>query len=184
MSTPPPTPVVPPGPTRACPKCGMAVPANAYVCAYCKKRLRTGPLALGCAAVFALFVVLAVVIGNSTSSGPSAPAPAPPPAEQAPSTNLSSVAAARKKTEDPTWLKTRAGKLWKKHHWSPEVCETIAGRQVQIGMSAEQVREAWGRPEHINTTVTGSTKHEQWVWGMSQYAYFDDGKLVSVQQTH
>lgn len=80
MSAPPPTPVVPPGPTRTCPRCKMAVPAKAHVCAYCKKRLRTGPVALGCAAVFALFVILVVVISNATSSGPSAPAEAPAPA--------------------------------------------------------------------------------------------------------
>jgi hypothetical protein len=71
MSASPPTPVVPPGPTRTCPRCGMAVPAMAYVCAYCKKRLRTGPLALGCAAVFGLFLVLVYVVGNSVSEHPS-----------------------------------------------------------------------------------------------------------------
>jgi hypothetical protein len=171
---------------KTCPKCGMAVPAKAYVCAYCKKRLRTGPVALGCAAVFALFVVLAVVIGNaaSTSGPPAAAGVSDPSTWKGSPTAISAVELARKKTENKDWLKTKAGKLWKKHHWSPELCEAIAGRKVQIGMLAEQVREAWGRPESINTTITGSTRHDQWVWGMYQYAYFDDGVLTSIQQSH
>jgi hypothetical protein len=91
----------------------------------------------------------------------------------------------RPEDQDPAWLKTKAGKIWKKHPtWSKDDCETISKRQVHMGMSDEQVRAAWGRPDHINVTVTGTVRHEQWVWGSSQYAYFDDGVLRSIQQTH
>jgi hypothetical protein len=86
---------------------------------------------------------------------------------------------------DPSWLKTKAGQIWKKHQdWRPGVCETLAAGSVQIGMTADQVRVGWGPPERVNGSLHGISRHEQWVWGSNQHAYFEDGILKSVQRSH
>ena len=67
--------------------------------------------------------------------------------------------------------------------WPAEVIALVLNRQVRIGMTAEQVREAWGPPTSINTTTTRRGTHEQWVYGIGQYLYFEDEVLTSIQQT-
>jgi hypothetical protein len=53
---------------------------------------------------------------------------------------------------------------------------------VRIGMTKQDVLDsAWGRPEHINRTITSSGVHEQWVYGGRNYLYFTDGVLDSIQ---
>lgn len=54
-------------------------------------------------------------------------------------------------------LFTLGGKRIHARHpnWSANVCNTIAKKQINIGMTTEQVAAAWGRPYHINKT-TGS----------------------------
>ncbi len=60
--------------------------------------------------------------------------------------------------------------------------ERIIKRMVWIGMTGEQLRESWGPPEDINTTVTASSKSEQWVYKRSQYVYITNGLVTSWQQ--
>lgn len=54
---------------------------------------------------------------------------------------------------------------------------------VRIGMTTDQVlnKTNWGRPKDINTTINAHGKFEQWVYGLSQYLYFTNGKLASIQ---
>lgn len=52
---------------------------------------------------------------------------------------------------------------------------------VYIGMTKDMAIEAWGKPTKVNTTTTAYGVHEQWVYGNSNYLYFDDGKLTSIQ---
>ena len=54
---------------------------------------------------------------------------------------------------------------------------------ARIGMTAKQVRDTtnWGEPVKVNRTVTAGHVHEQWVYGGSQYLYFDDGRLTAMQ---
>ncbi len=53
---------------------------------------------------------------------------------------------------------------------------------VSIGMTREEaIASSWGKPEHINTTIRASGRHEQWVYGSGNYLYFEDGKLTSIQ---
>ena len=59
--------------------------------------------------------------------------------------------------------------------------ERIIKRMVWIGMTAEQLRESWGPPEDINTTVTALSKREQWVY-KRHYVYIIDGLVTSWQQ--
>lgn len=54
---------------------------------------------------------------------------------------------------------------------------------VKIGMTQSQVlATAWGKPNHINKTVNRYGTWEQWVYDDYQYLYFENGKLVSIDQ--
>ena len=161
----------------------MNVPAKAYVCAYCKRRLRTSPALLGCLGLFGLFVLISVISGIIRTS---APPPTPQTAEErANAAEAEKAAQENAKAAEAAFLKTPAGKIWQKHqNWNRDVCETIAKKQIQIGMTAEQVRASWGRPSKVNSTITARGTHEQWVYDASDdYVYFDDGIMTSVQQS-
>jgi hypothetical protein len=60
----------------------------------------------------------------------------------------------------------------------------LAKPGVSIGMTAQQVREetSWGAPRSVNRTITASGAREQWVYPGPQYLYFEDGRLVTIQQ--
>ena len=47
-------------------------------------------------------------------------------------------------------------------------------------MTKEMVIASWGKPEHINSTVTALVVHEQWIYADS-YLYFDNGILSGWQ---
>ncbi|WP_147803627.1 hypothetical protein [Alkalicoccus halolimnae] len=50
-----------------------------------------------------------------------------------------------------------------------------------IGMSTEQVlNSSWGTPQSRNITETTYGTREQWVYGVGNYLYFDDGVLTSI----
>lgn len=57
--------------------------------------------------------------------------------------------------------------------------------RVMAGMSADQVRIAWGQPTSINRSVSAGSVREQWVYrhgpGNSQYIYLEDGVVTSFQ---
>lgn len=74
-------------------------------------------------------------------------------------------------------------KLIKQKHpdWSNEVCKAVAQRAIIMGMTAQQVHAAIGKPDNINATVTGYGKNEQWVYGQNFYVYLDNGKVTSWQ---
>lgn len=57
------------------------------------------------------------------------------------------------------------------------------GRKVKLGMAPADVRACWGKPNRVNLTITASRRHEQWVYGVGQYLYFDDGIVTAVQQS-
>lgn len=65
------------------------------------------------------------------------------------------------------------------------VQKAIDEQRVFIGMSADDVRRAWGDPTSVNTTTTASGTREQWVyrWGNTkqQYVYLVGGKVSSIQ---
>ena len=53
---------------------------------------------------------------------------------------------------------------------------------VVIGMSKQDVLDSsWGKPQKINRTTTSYGVHEQWVYNGYNYLYFEDDKLVSIQ---
>lgn len=53
---------------------------------------------------------------------------------------------------------------------------------VSIGMSQDEVlMSSWGRPERVNRTTTSRGTREQWVYGGSNYLYFENGRLTAIQ---
>ncbi len=55
-------------------------------------------------------------------------------------------------------------------------------RGVHVGMTQQDVLDSsWGKPEHINRTITARGTREQWVYGLRNYLYFEDGILTAIQ---
>ena len=67
--------------------------------------------------------------------------------------------------------------------WQDEALVQVTCRQVVIGMTAAQVRAAWGAPERINSTETIAGVSEQWQYGSGQYVYLDAGLVTEVQRS-
>jgi len=45
--------------------------------------------------------------------------------------------------------------------WGVRACDAIAQGQIYVGMTAEQVRSAWGKPRAVNPM---SIRREQWIY--------------------
>jgi hypothetical protein len=69
----------------------------------------------------------------------------------------------------------------------PDFQKHIAEHRVMVGMSKEQVLEAWGGPQTINTTFTNEgIRREEWIfedWESAavvkhRYLYFEEGSLI------
>lgn len=55
-------------------------------------------------------------------------------------------------------------------------------RGVRIGMTkSDALASTWGKPRKINTTINAAGTHEQWVYRGSNYLYFANGILTSIQ---
>ena len=52
--------------------------------------------------------------------------------------------------------------------------------KIVIGMTKQQCIDAIGNPTRINRTTTAVTIYEQWVYS-GRYLYFENGKLVTIQ---
>ncbi|MCE7997017.1 MAG: hypothetical protein HEP71_33975 [Roseivirga sp.] len=57
----------------------------------------------------------------------------------------------------------------------------IIEKKVVIGMTKEMCRKAWGSPLDIYKTTLEGLVSEQWVYSLSNYLYFDNGKLTAIQ---
>ena len=51
--------------------------------------------------------------------------------------------------------------------------ELVRLKTIGDGMTAEQVRRAWGEPKRINSIVSGPHSREQWVYGTNNVYLFD-----------
>ena len=65
--------------------------------------------------------------------------------------------------------------------WGRELGTIIAERKVTVRMTQEQVIDAWGKPKDINKTISANRVHEQWVYGLGSYLYFEQGILKTIQ---
>lgn len=67
--------------------------------------------------------------------------------------------------EENAFLKTKAGKIWKKHKdWSREDCARIAKGEIWIGMNIWMVVYMRGKPDSANPSNYGGKTHWQWCW--------------------
>lgn len=71
---------------------------------------------------------------------------------------------------------------------SPEEVQfnnAVSQGRVMVGMSATQVRRAWGTPTKVNASVGSYGRHEQWIYDRggfrSQYVYVQNGVVSGVQ---
>lgn len=67
--------------------------------------------------------------------------------------------------------------------WPGDIQVLVRASKLRLGMTPEQVRMAWGPPQTIHETITVGRTSEQWVYGLGQYLYFEDGRLITIQQT-
>lgn len=65
--------------------------------------------------------------------------------------------------------------------YGKEYGELIIKHKVVIGMTKEMCLDAWGKPEDINRTTNAYGTHEQWVYNLKSYLYFDNGILTTFQ---
>lgn len=65
--------------------------------------------------------------------------------------------------------------------WPARYAEAVVARRVAVGMTAEMVREAWGGPRDINTTITAAGRREQWVYSIGRYVYLANGIVTAIQ---
>jgi hypothetical protein len=73
------------------------------------------------------------------------------------------------------------------HLRDPNFQQHIDSHRVMVGMSKEQVLQAWGGPQTINTTFTKEgIRREEWIfedWESAaivkhRYLYFEEGSLI------
>ena len=57
----------------------------------------------------------------------------------------------------------------------------IADGHVAIGMTKPMCIDAWGKPQDINRTTGTYGVHEQWVYNMKSYLYFENDILTTIQ---
>ena len=67
------------------------------------------------------------------------------------------------------------------YKWSNRIWSAIEDRKVFVGMTVKQTRMSWGKPKEINKTVNSNIVHEQWVYRSSNYLYFENGILTTIQ---
>ena len=146
---------------RQCPSCKTLINKKASICPHCRKRFGlTWP-----AKIFLLLIALGFIpfFFHTTSKKPSFKEPSP-------TAVIDDVAL------------TETGKAIKIDHpnWSNKTCNSVADKNIILGMTPEQAKASWGEPEKINESVGTWGRHEQWVYG-HQYVYFENGVLRSWQ---
>lgn len=59
--------------------------------------------------------------------------------------------------------------------------DLILSGKVRTGMTREMCRDSWGVPTDINKSSGSWGVHEQWVYDSSNYLYFENGILTTIQ---
>lgn len=57
----------------------------------------------------------------------------------------------------------------------------ISQGEVKLGMDTKMCEYAWGKPLNIKRTTTKTVEREQWIYENGSYLYFENKKLVTVQ---
>lgn len=53
--------------------------------------------------------------------------------------------------------------------------------KIRIGMTKSMCIDSWGSPSDINKTTGSFGVHEQWVYGLGSYVYFENGVITTIQ---
>jgi hypothetical protein len=150
-----------------CRECAKEIASDARVCPHCGHH-GASMLSIILVAIIAVAILSALVASTQKQPATAAvPNVAPDPVARAQALKKLRPAV-RSACEDHPW-------------WAIETCQTINRRQVHVGMTPEQARLGWGKPEKINVTSFGRVQHEQWVYSISSYLYFDNDVLTSIQ---
>ncbi|AZA92628.1 Predicted membrane protein [Chryseobacterium nakagawai] len=86
------------------------------------------------------------------------------------------------KIEEEKFLKTKAGKIYKKHpEWSKEDCISISENKIWIGMRYEMLVYMRGKPNNVNTSNYGNGPHYQACWHDYDAScfYFDESQIIT-----
>lgn len=59
--------------------------------------------------------------------------------------------------------------------------EAILNHKVKIGWTKSMCIASWGKPRDINRTTTTYGSHEQYVYSLKRYLYFENGILTAIQ---
>lgn len=84
--------------------------------------------------------------------------------------------------QEKIWEKEQAEKytrLIKKYGKS--IAKDMMDGSVSIGWNKQMCIESWGKPDRINKTTSKYSVSEQWVYDSGNYLYFENGKLVTIQ---
>jgi len=66
--------------------------------------------------------------------------------------------------------------------WTDETIERVLSKRIKPGMTQKQVKESWGKPRKINSTISLDRKrHEQWCYGTNAYIYFEGIICTTIQ---
>lgn len=72
--------------------------------------------------------------------------------------------------------------IFTKFGWDKKFIFPLYEHIPVIGMNKEMVIYCWGEPKDINKTTSKYLIHEQWVYSLSKYAYFDNNILTTLQE--
>ena len=158
-----------------CRGCGKQISGNARTCPQCGHR-GTSMTSIVIASVVGIIGFCAIISSQRAPLGADA-------AATQPVVQRSTMIENMKKSGH-----TKAAKLCEAHQdWKVLVCENVASKKVSIGMTPEQIRSAWGKPQSVNRTVFSGHVSEQWVYGDpgegATYLYVEDGEMTSFQDS-
>lgn len=66
---------------------------------------------------------------------------------------------------------------------SPDEWDLVNQHRIALGMSEIALRCSWGDPVEINSTVTASIQHKQYVFGHRTFVYVDNGHVSGEQDS-
>ena len=67
--------------------------------------------------------------------------------------------------------------------WAAGFTEAVIARRVSVGMTAQMVLEAWGRPVSVNRSLTASGKSEQWLYAGAHYVYLQNDVVTEIHDS-
>lgn len=65
--------------------------------------------------------------------------------------------------------------------YGASIANLILQGKIRLGMTQSMCRDSWGNPSDINKTTGSFGVHEQWVYGLNSYVYFENGIITTIQ---